>query len=981
MVAITTTKEESSEDFGTRLFEQVKVDNRAKEKAFRKREKREAQQKQIMELSTKIGMGIGDAYFQNKTNDFLNTEEVVGNVLTTRNAYKIATKTTATEDAANNFEGGVKAYWLAQGQERVRADIDKQFGTIRNKTQYSNAILGAGSEAGNRLQKAHEERLKLTNDYLSKRGVDEGKDVFLNELKKNNPKNVGEGITQFLGRFVGLSPSEQMNERASHILDSASELTKFQDAYKKTGDGVYSQIVAENTPDEFFNPAPVLGELKERKVDSLIPGGQETTEYFRVQTTTDRETGRQSTLLVFYDSTGKELTGDVSSKQVAREQVSFNAMVTGIMGTSPKSEAALMSATIFVSKEIEGMKPGEQLALNTRIDKAIERRFQNTRVAQSVRKEAHLEYEKLMNARVGAAAQMIARRSGMKYEDALYVSLDMFLANPTIDGTGAFRDGVNPFNILASVVNTTTTTQEKAALTRFSTERYEELSGPNGINFVESYLGGSKRERASMRAMYDKIVKADISESVPYDQLHIAFTVANVLADNGLDPSKTLKENITTAEGFVQQGLIDAAEVEAIALEEKARLGSSKGVLQSDENPLVPEGYIDQTIKWAKQNPAQAALFVGSGLLFLAPLAIGGAGAGAAAAVGLGARALSVRASPTILKFIRQSFSKPKVDVPAPASVVKPTVRVDAKVGVEQATASELSLLKPKIKAGDMGQYVRGLNRKGRPLSKEAREAQEALKRPATTAVGETTAPLSGRKIAGAGLLGAGIVAETLDTEGGKTPEELEEYAESIKNGRGQTSLLNRPPPTPTPAVTSLISTALSGAGQKAGSFSVSPEVVNAVFNIETNASDPISVRAVQDSGHDAHGIGQVKTATAVQPGHKVENVFTIAARLGIAFDTVLQIQASGQASKAFKPITGKAGEEVVRLLQIPEINAAFSVSYLNAMSKRYEGDLEKVFLAYNQGPRVADKFNGNRSTLTKEGKGYLEKAERMGVL
>lgn len=972
MVAITTTKEESSEDFGGRLFEKVKVDNRAKEKAFRKREKREAQQDQVMKIGTKIGMGLGDAYFQKQTNDFLNTEEVVGNVLTTRNAYKIATKTTATEDAANNFEGGVKAYWLAQGQERVRADIDKQFGTIRNKTQYSNAILGAGSEAGNRLQKAHEERLKLTNDYLSKRGVDEGKDVFLNELKKNNPKNVGEGITQFLGRFVGLSPSEQMNERASHILDSASELTKFQDAYKKTGDGVYSQIVAENTPDEFFNPAPVLGELKERKVDSLIPGGQETTEYFRVQTTTDRETGRQSTLLVFYDSTGKELTGDVSSKQVAREQVSFNAMVTGIMGTSPESEAALMSATIFVSKEIEGMKPGEQLALNTRIDKAIERRFQNTRVAQSVRKEAHLEYEKLMNARVGAAAQMIARRSGMKYEDALYVSLDMFLANPTIDGTGAFRDGVNPFNILASVVNTTTTTQEKAALTRFSTERYEELSGPNGINFVESFLGGSKRERASMRAMYEKIVKADVSESVPYDQLHIAFTVANVLADNGLDPSKTLKENITTAEGFVQQGLIDAAEAEAIALEEKARLGSSKGVLQSDENPLVPEGYIDQTIKWAKQNPAQAALFVGSGLLFLAPLAIGGAGAGAAAAVGLGARALAVRASPTILKFIRQSFRKPKVSTP--------TTTTTTKTGEIIATPAS---------------KYKGFSEKGKPLSKEAQEylrtqggatAETTIVREAA----EAAAPFSTRKIAAAGLLGAGIVAETLDTEGGKTAKELKEYVESIK--RPRPSLLNRPEtdttpkPYSTPEVTSLISTALSGAGQKTGSFSVSPEVVNAVFNIETNASDPISVRAVQDSGHDAHGIGQVKTATAVQPGHKVENVFTIAARLGIAFDSVLQIQASGQASKLSKQktkfiITGEAGKEVVRLLQIPEINAAFSVSYLNAMSKRYEGDLEKVFLAYNQGPGAADKFNGDRSTLTKEGKGYLEKAERMGVL
>ena len=50
-------------------------------------------------------------------------------------------------------------------------------------------------------------------------------------------------------------------------------------------------------------------------------------------------------------------------------------------------------------------------------------------------------------------------------------------------------------------------------------------------------------------------------------------------------------------------------------------------------------------------------------------------------------------------------------------------------------------------------------------------------------------------------------------------------------------------------------------------------------------------------------------------------------------------------------------------------------------MSKRYKGDVEKILLAYNQGPGVADKFNGDRSKLTNEGRGYLEKAEELGVL
>ena len=959
-IDITTNQDEGSSAFGERLLGNVRETNRAKEKAFFKRQEKKENKEKLLGLATPILTGLGNAYFQNKADEFLQTEAVTNDVLTTRNAYTIAQQTKATEAAIQAYDGGEEAYWLEKGKQRVKSDIDKSFGTVFNKTQYSNALLGAGSKAGEELQKAYNDRLKLTNNYLSKRGVDEGKDVFLNELKKNNPTTVGQGITKFLGKYIGLSPDEQMSQRAKNILGSAKELTKFQDLYKQNGDALYSQIVATNTPKEFLNPVPVLGELQTKEEDGIVPGTKRTV-HFKEQITTDRKTGTQSTLIIYYDRNGKKLTGEVTTKNQRANKVTLNAMVTGIMGSDPKSKAALMSANIFVRAEMKAY-PEKNDKINQAIKDAVEARFGPKDTGGS-RGDAVKEYGDLMNAHIGGAAKLIALRTGMEYEKALPVALDMFLQDPKVDGSGAFRHGVNPYGVLSSVLNTT-----KDRKTRFSPQKYNELAGENGINFINSYVNGSKIERDKMDVMYTKIIAADRPESVPYDRVIMTKAIANSLANNGLDPKITLEENIAITEGFIQQGLEDAEKAKAIALEEKARLGSSRGVLQSDEDslPPVPTTYMKDTLEWAQDNPAQAALFVGSGLLFLAPLAVGGVAATGAAVAGLGARAVGVRASPTVLKFIRQSFSKPKVDVPAPASVVKPTVRVDAKVGVDKATASELSLLKPKIKAGDMGQYVRGLNRKGRPLSKEAREAQEALKRPATTAVGETTAPLSGRKIAGAGLLGAGIVAEALDSEGSEQPSLL---------SRPETDATSEPDSTPT--VTSLISTALTNSK----GTGVSSEVVNAVFDIETNASDPISVRSVQDSGHDAHGIGQVKTATAVQPGYKVENVFDIATRLGITFDSNLQKQAAKQASKAFKPVTGKAGKEVVRLLQIPEINAAFSVSYLNAMSKRYKGDVEKILLAYNQGPGVADKFNGDRSKLTNEGRGYLEKAEELGVL
>ena len=762
---------QTSTEFGKELRGQVQLENRAKEKAFFKRQEKKENREKLLGLATPILTGLGNAYFQNKADEFLQTEAVTNNVLTTRNAYTISQQTKATEAAIQAYDGGEEAYWLEKGKQRVKSDLDKSFGTVYNETEYSNALLGAGSKAGEELQKAYNARLKLTNDYLSKRGVDEGKDVFLNELKKNNPTTVGQGITKFLGKYIGLSPDEQMSERAKNILGSAEELTKFQDLYKQNGDALYSQIVATNTPKEFSNPSPKLGELKQRTIKSLIPGQPDTTEYYREQTVTDRKTGNTSKNIILYNESLQRITGEVTTKQQQAEEISFNQMVTGVLSTPE----ALESSRLFFEKEISAY-PKEQKEINLAIEKAIAKRFKPNATGTS-RSDAVQKYTDSINARVGGAARLIGIRTGMEYDKALHVAFDMFMQDRKIDGSGAFKHGVNPYGVLSSVLNTT-----KEGKTRFSPQKYNELAGENGVNFINSYVNGSKIERDKMDVMYTKIIAADRPESVPYDRVIMTKAIANSLANNGLDPKITLEENIAITEGFIQQGLEDAEKAKAIALEEKARLGSSRGVLQSDEDslPPVPTTYMKDTLEWAQDNPAQAALFVGSGLLFLAPLAVGGVAATGAAVAGLGARAVGVRASPTVLKFIRQSFSKPKVDVPAPASVVKPTVRVDAKVGVDQATASELSLLKPKIKAGDMGQYVRGLNRKGRPLSKEAREAQEALKRPATTAVGETTAPLSGRKIAGAGLLGAGIVAEALDSEGSEQPSLLAPPVSSV---------------------------------------------------------------------------------------------------------------------------------------------------------------------------------------------------------
>lgn len=53
--------------------------------------------------------------------------------------------------------------------------------------------------------------------------------------------------------------------------------------------------------------------------------------------------------------------------------------------------------------------------------------------------------------------------------------------------------------------------------------------------------------------------------------------------------------------------------------------------------------------------------------------------------------------------------------------------------------------------------------------------------------------------------------------------------------------------------------------------------------------------------------------------------------------------------------------------------NVRFGTEYLSAMLDRYNGDEERALVAYNWGPGNADKWDGRRSSLPAETRGYLE--------
>ena len=178
----------------------------------------------------------------------------------------------------------------------------------------------------------------------------------------------------------------------------------------------------------------------------------------------------------------------------------------------------------------------------------------------------------------------------------------------------------------------------------------------------------------------------------------------------------------------------------------------------------------------------------------------------------------------------------------------------------------------------------------------------------------------------------------------------------------------------------------ISSSIEKFSPTNINPNIVKVVSDIETERWATLEGKSSANSGHDAHGVMQVKTATAVQPGYGSNTIFSIADNLNISYDENLKDEAAQQMTAnfkagTFKPVTGKAADEVIRLLQIPEVNIGLGTNLLSSYFDRYEGDMEKTLIAYNQGPTVADNYKGDRNTLPSEGKGYVEKAEDRGLL
>lgn len=148
------------------------------------------------------------------------------------------------------------------------------------------------------------------------------------------------------------------------------------------------------------------------------------------------------------------------------------------------------------------------------------------------------------------------------------------------------------------------------------------------------------------------------------------------------------------------------------------------------------------------------------------------------------------------------------------------------------------------------------------------------------------------------------------------------------------------------------------------------------IKNIESNNRQRDRSGDVLRSAKGAVGLMQVMPATAAQPGYGVPSIFDLARRAGIEVneDQVTFDRETLDNGKIKITPTPEAIAEADRLLENPRLNEAMGLRYLEAMVDEFDGDLDRIGIAYNAGPKVAERWDGDPESLNPQTRNYISK-------
>ena len=140
------------------------------------------------------------------------------------------------------------------------------------------------------------------------------------------------------------------------------------------------------------------------------------------------------------------------------------------------------------------------------------------------------------------------------------------------------------------------------------------------------------------------------------------------------------------------------------------------------------------------------------------------------------------------------------------------------------------------------------------------------------------------------------------------------------------------------------------------------PEITEELADVVQHVESGDKWDAVNETS-GALGLMQVIPKYAHKPGYGARGVFEIAESLGYDISNIP------------RDVEGNK-----QLLLKPDVNRIYGEEYLEAMLRRYDGDVTTALIAYNKGPGYANEWlasGGNWEELHPETQGYLDKINR----
>tara|TARA_R110000824_G_scaffold117409_1_gene269348 strand:+ start:6193 stop:7665 length:1473 start_codon:yes stop_codon:yes gene_type:complete len=234
----------SIDDLGMSLLAQKDEQREDSRRRARKQEKR-VRRTQLIGAVGGIAINIGNKVLAEKTNDFMNSEQVFNERIKIKVAARNAGIVTAREKAIQASGSSTKAFFAEQARAMIKEKADLLYEEEKlDADAYNRYITEQGDIYGEKMALQHNEALRLADRTVTSESFEN-----IIEMANKRPKNVGEYLTNL---FRGKSKQDIDDEAFEAIKNHASTqnaeefMEVFEGEYAAHGDVVRAHDFANN---------------------------------------------------------------------------------------------------------------------------------------------------------------------------------------------------------------------------------------------------------------------------------------------------------------------------------------------------------------------------------------------------------------------------------------------------------------------------------------------------------------------------------------------------------------------------------------------------------------------------------------------------------------------------------------------------------------------------------------------------------------